>query len=74
MLILFLIFRFPHGVLEKVIIGERILFSEIIVMAKGPFIKIKGAMFLIEIDNKCNALPRSIDSNGLILLKLKICI
>ena len=40
-------------------------------MAKGPFIKIKGAMFLIEIDNKCNALPRSIDSNGLILLKLK---
>ena len=42
-------------------------------MPKGQFTKIKGAMFNvpIETDNICTILPRGIDSNGLILLKLK---
>ena len=72
------IFQFPNGTpslnkLEKVIIGKRILFAKIIVMPKGQFTKIKGAMcnVPIETDNICNILPRGIDSNGLILLKLK---
>ena len=42
-------------------------------MPKGQFAKIKGAIcnVPIEADNICNILPRGIDSNGLILLKLK---
>ena len=42
-------------------------------MPKGQFTKIKGAMcnVPIETDNICNILPRGIDNNGLILLKLK---
>ena len=73
------IFQFPNGTpslnkLEKVIIGKRIPFAKIIVMPKSQFTKIKGAMcnVPIETDNICNILPRGIDSNGLILLKLKM--
>ena len=42
-------------------------------MPKGQFRKIKGAIcnVPIEADTICNILPRGIDSNGLILLKLK---
>ena len=59
--------------LERVIIAKRILFSKIITMPKGQFRKIKGAICNVPIkaDTICNILPRGIDSNGLILLKLK---
>ena len=72
------LFEFPHHIpclnrLERVIIAKRILFSKIITMPKGQFRKIKGAIcnVPIEADTICNILPRGIDSNGLILLKLK---
>ena len=72
------LFEFPHHIpclnkLEWVIIAKRILFSKIITMPKGQFRKIKGAIcnVPIEADTICNILPRGIDSNGLILLKLK---
>ena len=72
------IFQFPDDIpvlnkLEKVIIGKRIIFAKIVVMPKGQFRKIKGAIcnVPIESENICNILPRGIDSNGLILLKLK---
>ena len=72
------LFQFPDDIpclnkLERVIIGKRILFSKIIIMPKGQFSKIKGAIcnVPIEADTICNILPRGIDSNGLILLKLK---
>ena len=72
------LFQFPHHIpclnkLERVIIAKRILFSKIITMPKGQFRKIKGAIcnVPIEADTICNILPRGIDSNGLILLKLK---
>ena len=58
--------------LEKVIIGKRILFAKI-VMPKGRFRKIKGAISNVPIESEaiCNVLLRGVDSNGLILLKLK---
>ena len=43
-------------------------------MLKGQFAKIKGAICNVPIeaaDTICNLLPRGIDSNGLVLLKLK---
>ena len=72
------LFQFPDHTpclnkLERVIIGKRILFSKIIIMPKSQFAKIKGALcnVPIEADTICNILPRGIDSNGLIMLKLK---
>ena len=72
------LFEFPAHIpclnkLERVIIGKRILFSKIIIIPKGQFTKIKGTIcnVLIEADNICNILPRGIDCNCLILLKLK---
>ena len=72
------IFQLPQDLsrlnkLERVIIGKRILFAKIIVMPKGQFSKIKGAMcnVPVEADSICNILPRPIDSNGLVLVKLK---
>ena len=71
-------FQFPEHMpvlnkLEKVIIGKRILFAKIIVTPKGQFRKIKGAICNVPIESEaiCNILPRGVDSNGLILLKLK---
>ena len=42
-------------------------------MLKGQFTKVKGAMCTVPIatENICKKLLRGIDSNGLILLKLK---
>ena len=58
---------------ESVIISKRILFYKIITMPKGHFTKIKGAIcnIPIEADTICNILPKGIDNNSLILLKLK---
>ena len=59
--------------LEKVIISKRILFAKIVVMPKGQFRKIKGPICNVPIESEaiCNVLPQGVDSNGLILVKLK---
>ena len=71
------LFEFPEEIpsmnkLEKVIISKRILFSKVLVMPKGQFSKIKGAVCNVPVEahSMCNILPRGADSNGLILLKL----
>ena len=71
------IFQLPRDLshlnkLEGVIIGKRILFAEIMVMPKGQFSKIKGAICKVpvEADSICNILPRGIDSNGLFKKKI----
>ena len=72
------LFQFPDYIpclnkLERVIIGKRIFFSKIIIMPKDQFANLKGTIcnVPIEADTLSNTLPRGIDSNGLILLKLK---
>ena len=49
------LFQFPDHIphlnkLERVIIGKRILFSKIIIMPKGQFAKIKGAICNVPIE------------------------
>ena len=72
------LFEFPEGFpslnkLEKVIISRRILFSKVVIMPKGQFSKIKGAVcnVPVEADSMCHILTRGTDSNDLILIKLK---
>ena len=60
--------------LEKVLISKRILSKKIAIMhGKGEFSIIKGNIVNVPVDteNICNILPRSCDSNGLIIVKLK---
>ena len=59
--------------LEKVLIAKRILFKKVVIMPKGNFPKIKGAICNVpmETEDVCNVLPRPACSNGLLLLKLK---
>ena len=60
--------------LERVLVAKRILFKKVTVMLKGQSPKVKGSICYIpisEIDNNCNSLPRSADSNGVIIVKLK---
>ena len=40
-------------------------------MSKGQLPKVKGSIPISEIDNNCDSLPRSADSNGVIIVKLK---
>ena len=58
------LFEFPEG--------RKILFTKIVIMPKGQFSKIKGAVCNVplEADIMCNILTRETDSNGLILMKL----
>ena len=60
--------------LEKVLISKRLFFKKITIMhGKGEFPKIKGSICNIPVEaaNICNILPRSVVSNGLIVVKLK---
>ena len=59
--------------LEKLLISKRILFKKIAVMSKGQQQKIKGAVCNVPIQAEeiYNCLPQSMDSNGLIWVKLK---
>ena len=59
---------------EKILISNRTLFEKIAIMhGKGEFAKVKGSICNIPIEatDICNILPRSADSNGLIVVKLK---
>ena len=62
--------------LERLLVSRRILFKKVTVMSKGKSLKIvciKGSICNIpvsEVDVNCNMLPRPVDSNGLIIVKL----
>ena len=59
---------------EKVSISRRILFKKVSIMAKGRFPTLKGSIFNkpIESDDITNVLPRGANSNGLLIVKLKL--
>ena len=59
--------------LERILISQRILFSKVIIMHKGEFPKLKGAICNVPIEtpNVCNVLPRGSDNNGIINVELK---
>ena len=60
--------------LERVLVAKRILLKKVTVMPKGQSPKVRGSICKIpisEIDNNCSSLPRSADSNGVIIVKLK---
>ena len=60
--------------LEEILISKRITFQKKAIMhGKVEFAKIKGSICNIPIEaaNICNILPRSADSNGLIVVKSK---
>ena len=60
--------------LEQVLISKRILLKNVAIMhRKVEFAKIKGDICNIplETDTVCNVLPRPINNNGLVLVKLK---
>ena len=55
--------------LEKILISKRILLGKIAIMnGKSKFSETKET---IELAGICNVLPRPVDSNGLIVVKLK---
>ena len=59
--------------LEKVFIARRPLFKKISIMPKGQSPKLKGALCNVPIDavDVCKTLPRSADSNRIVIVKLK---
>ena len=59
--------------LETVLVARRTLFKKVIVM-QGQSPKVKGSICNIpisDIDGNCNSLPRSADTNGVIVVKLQ---
>jgi len=68
----------PHEInilnrLEKVLIAKRILFKKISIMPRGQQPKVIGAVCNVPVraDKVSECLPRGMDSNGIILVKLK---
>ena len=59
--------------MKKVLIVRRLHSKKVIIMPKGQSPKFKGAIcnVPIDVDFTCNTLPRSADSNGLVIVKLK---
>ena len=60
--------------LERVLIAKRLLFKNISIMPKGQSPKLKGALCNIPIVvvDICKTLPWPADSNGIVIVKLKI--
>ena len=61
--------------LERLLASTRILFKKVTVMPKSKSLKIKGSICDIpvtEVNANCNTLPRPADSNGLLIVKLKL--
>ena len=59
--------------LKNVLISRRILFKKVAIMhGKGEFSKIKENIsnVPIETESVCNVLPRSVNNNGLVIVKL----
>ena len=63
----------PLNRLEKLIIAKRMLFKKIVIMPKGQSPKLNGSICNIPVECKdiCNVLPRGMDNNGVVLVKLK---
>ena len=61
------------NVLERILISRRILFKKILIMPKGQFPKVRGAICNVPIDTTdvMDVLPRGTDSTGLVSIKLK---
>ena len=60
--------------LEKVLVSRRIFFKKTVIMHdKGEFSKLKRNICIAseEAENVCNILPRPVNNNGLIIVKLK---
>ena len=59
--------------LESALISRRLLFKKIMIMPKGQFPKIKGAIcnIPVELNDSCNVLPRNDCNSGIIFVKLK---
>ena len=59
--------------LESALISRRLLFKKIMIMPKGQFPKIKGAICNVPIDlqDSCNVLPRNDSNSGILFVKLK---
>ena len=59
--------------LEKFIIAKRMLFKKVVIMPKGQSPKLKGSICNVPVESKdvCNVLPRGMDNNGVVLVKLK---
>ena len=72
------IFEFPDSLsglrkLEKVLIAKRLLFKKVTIMPKGQSPKIRGAICNVPINSEeiCNVLPRGMDNNGIVQVRLK---
>ena len=72
------LFDFPNSLrdirkLERILISQRILFSKIMIMHKGEFPKLRGAICNIPNPNPdvCTVLPRGSDSSGVVNVELK---
>ena len=59
---------------EKVLISKRMLFKKFAIMhGKGGFAKVKESIcnIPVETDTVCNVLPRPVNNNGFVIVKLK---
>ena len=59
---------------ENLLISKRILFKKFAIMhGKGEFAKVKENIcnIPVETDTVCNVLPRPVNNNGLVIVKLK---
>ena len=60
--------------LENVLVSKRILFKKVVIIPKGELPKIKGSSCNIPVNkvyDNCQSLPRTADSNGLLIVKIK---
>ena len=59
--------------LKRVLISKRISFKKVTIMPKGNFPKLKGSICNVPIDTLdiSDVLLRGVDSNGLVVIKLK---
>ena len=58
--------------LKRLLASRRILFKKVTVMPKAKSLKMKSSIYNIpvtEFDVNCNTLPRSAESNGLLIVK-----
>ena len=60
-------------ILEKIPVSKRLRFKKVAIMPTGQSLKIKGSVcnVPVEIMDVSTLLPRQVDSNGLVIIKLK---
>ena len=60
--------------LKRVFVSRKVLFKKVTIISNGQSSKLKGSICNItvsEVDRNCVSLPRSAESNGLIIVKLE---